>query len=48
MTNRRVQELFDRLKQHPHAAIFNQPLEPNHVLYEDLKSNYTMLMMLDI
>ena len=42
ITNK-VRTLFDIMKSHPHAVLFNQNLNLNHPLYDEVKSNFIIL-----
>ena len=46
--HRKMQELFETMKQHEHADLFNKPLDQNHPLYNDIKAEYTTLSMLEL
>ena len=47
-TQKKVQDLFESMKKHEHASIFNQPLQSTHPLYNEVRSNYTILSMLEL
>jgi len=47
-TVRKMTELFDTMKKHPHADLFNQALNTAHPLYLEIKDNFTTLSMLDL
>lgn len=46
--NKRVSDLIETMKKHEAAHLFNQPLDSNHKLYEEIKDQYTTLSMLDL
>jgi hypothetical protein len=45
---RKMQDLFETMKTHEHAWLFNLPLDQNHPLYNKVKDEYTTLSMLDL
>ena len=43
---KKVRTLFDFMKSHPHAALFNQNLSPDHPIYDEVKSNFLILNLI--
>jgi hypothetical protein len=43
---RKVQEMFDSLKDHEHSMLFNKFLDKNHSMYNEVKDVYTTLELL--
>lgn len=43
---KKVQEIFDKLKSHEHAALFNKFLDKNHQSYNEVVGSYTTLELL--
>ena len=36
------------MKKHEHSSLFNKPLDVNHPMYNDVKSEYTTLSMMEL
>ena len=43
-----VQDLFDTLKKNKGAFLFNEPLDPNHYLFHEIKNDFITLNMIEI
>jgi hypothetical protein len=45
---KKMGDVFETMKKEPSAHLFNQPLNTNHPMYEEVKGNYMTLTMLDL
>ena len=43
---KKVKTLFDNMKNHPHAGLFNQNLSAQHPIYDEIKSNFIILNLI--
>lgn len=47
-TQKKIEELFEKLKKHQYAHLFNQPLDQTNPLAAELSKNYIPLSMIDL
>ena len=47
-THQRVLQLLTDLQKHPSAVIFNQPLDPKHPKFHDVRHEFTTLSYIEL